>query len=240
MKPIVLARALACASAVVAATPSEARFLQVDPVGYKDQVNLYAYVGDDPLNHTDPTGKDCNVAGKQTTCDYNHGKTVTFPTPTGFKSFKTSDSGAHHYDTKVVDKAGSALPAADKAGRATADASAIASNPTPGIDRPATPGGTPNDANPMPGLPGASSPVMSYLRSDASGNAVTVNVTQPGHPLGEGVVVRYVTVTPGGQIVVHNEGQGVGFLQSSSSPGFVRNAINGVWVGTTEATLGVP
>lgn len=56
MKPVIFARALACASVVVAATPSEARFLQVDPVGYKDQVNLYAYVGDDPLNQSDPTG----------------------------------------------------------------------------------------------------------------------------------------------------------------------------------------
>jgi len=32
------------------------RFLQVDPVGYKDQVNLYAYVGDDPMNANDPSG----------------------------------------------------------------------------------------------------------------------------------------------------------------------------------------
>jgi RHS repeat-associated protein len=32
------------------------RFLQVDPVGYADQWNLYAYVGNNPLNATDPTG----------------------------------------------------------------------------------------------------------------------------------------------------------------------------------------
>jgi RHS repeat-associated protein len=38
-------------------SPQLGRFLQVDPVGYKDDLNLYAYVGNDPLDKTDPTGQ---------------------------------------------------------------------------------------------------------------------------------------------------------------------------------------
>jgi len=37
-------------------SPTLGRFLQVDPVGYQDQFNLYAYVGGDPINRIDPTG----------------------------------------------------------------------------------------------------------------------------------------------------------------------------------------
>jgi hypothetical protein len=46
-----------------------ARFLQTDPVGYKDDLNLYTYVGNDPLDKTDPTGTLCDKAGTFCTAD---------------------------------------------------------------------------------------------------------------------------------------------------------------------------
>ncbi|WP_310496458.1 RHS repeat-associated core domain-containing protein [Sandarakinorhabdus sp.] len=49
-------------------SPTLGRFLQSDPIGYGDGMNMYAYVGGDPVNMSDPTGKASWVTAGPITC----------------------------------------------------------------------------------------------------------------------------------------------------------------------------
>jgi hypothetical protein len=121
--------------------------------------------------------------------------------------------------------------------------------PTPGpkhLVRPATPEGTLNEATPgwlrdyvmgeaaasgavlPPG--GPLSPVRSYRRTDQNGKEIVVNVTEPGHLLHPGYVVRYVTPSNEGS-TIQNEGEGSGWVQGLLQRIGLGNPINDVWRG---------
>jgi uncharacterized protein RhaS with RHS repeats len=78
--------------------PSMGRFLQPDPIGIADDLNMYSDVGNDPVNKNDPSGTTCKVTGSRVRQAHCWVDTITFQ---GKKSEEEKDRLRNRTNPKI-------------------------------------------------------------------------------------------------------------------------------------------
>jgi len=203
--------------------PIAGRFLSTDPVAANAaSFNRYWYANNNPYRYIDPDGRRSYVTGSHIFVrpEDKTVPSISLPNTVGAKGVGPSDSSFHQYN---VTTPSSLTP--QQAG------DGLRSNPTPGQDMPASPGGTRNDVGNIPVMDGSN-----FVRSfsvpspdSAHFTDITVNYTIAGdHKLDEGFVMRYGEIGDKG-VTLRSYGEGNNWRQNMLLKPIWGRQVDQVW-----------